>query len=301
MESYRKFGATDLLMLLAIVFWAINFSFIKIALREFSPLGFNGFRLLYASLIFVIILLITKDGFSFPRRDIWKFVALGLIGNTAYQMFFIHGLNLTTASNTAIIIAMSPAIIALLSSLVKHEKLNWAAWIGVLISFLGFFLVIAKQPGDFQLAWESMKGDLMILFGNLTWALYTVFSKPLLERYSPLKLTSLTMIVGTVFYLPFCFKDMIHLKLNEISLQAWAALFYSGLFALVICYIIWYASVKRVGNSRTAIYDNFMPILTILFAYVFISERITFLQAGGALIILMGVYLTRTGYRFFNK
>jgi drug/metabolite transporter (DMT)-like permease len=91
------------------------------------------------------------------------------------------------------------------------------------------------------------------------------------------------MAIGTVFYFPLCIKDIIRIPFKEVSIQAWGALFFSGLFALVLCYIIWYASVKRVGNSRTAIYDNVIPVFTVFFAYIFLGEKITMLQAAGAL------------------
>lgn len=301
MEEYKKFGNTDLFMLLAVLFWAINFSFVKIALRELSPLAFNGIRMFFASIIIVIILLISREGLFVSRADFWKIVFLGIIGNTIYQMFFIHGLNLTTASNTSIIMAMTPIFIALLSFLLKHEKIHWAAWFGIISSFVGFYFVITKEFGHFDFSWYRLRGDLMIFIGNIFWAIYTVLSKPLLERISPLKLTSLTMAFGTIFYLPFCVKDIISINFSKVSSYAWAGLLYSGLFSLVICYVIWYSSVKRVGNSKTAIYGNITPVLTIIFAYIFISERITLLQAGGALVILIGVYLTRSGYRLFDK
>ena len=301
MEEHKKFGATDILMLLAILLWAINFSFIKIALREFTPLAFNGIRLLLSSLILIFFLFVSGEDLSVDRSDILKLLIIAISGNTIYQMLFIHGINLTTASNSSIIIAMGPVFIALLSFLLKHEKLHWAAWFGIFTSFVGFYLVIAKQVGAFQLSQKELTGDLMIFFGNLFWAVYTVFSKPLLERISPLKLTSLSMVIGTVFYIPFCVKDIINTHYNEVSFKAWGALFYSGLFALVICYIIWFASVKRVGSSRTAIYDNLVPVFAVIFAYLFLNEKITILQACGVLIIFIGVYLTRVGYRWFDK
>lgn len=301
MENHKKLGNTDFFMLLAVLFWALNFPFIKIALREFSPLGFNGIRLFFASLMLVFILLVTKEGLSLTKSDFWKIFVLGIIGNTAFQFLFIHGLNWTTASNTSIVMAMTPVFVALLSLLLKQEKIHWAAWGGILISFVGFYFVITKQAGAFHFAWRSLRGDLMIFAGNLCWAIYTVFSRPLLKRISPLKLTAITMAIGTVFYLPFCTRDIFRLRLGEISFQAWASLFYSCLFALVIGYVIWYASIKRVGNSKTAIYGNITPIFTVIFAYIFISERITILQAVGALIIFGGVYLTRSGYRWFEK
>lgn len=301
MEEHKKFGTTDLFMLFAILFWAINFSFIKIALREFSPMGFNGIRLFFASLILIVVLFIRGEGFSLAKSDILKIFFLSIIGNTAFQLLFIHGLNWTTASKTSVIMAMTPVFVALLSTLLKQEKIHWAGWVGIVISFIGFYFVITEQLGTFHFSWQNLRGDLMILAGNLFWAIYTVFSKPLLERISPLKLTSITLAIGVVFYLPFAVLDIRRLHWNEVSFQAWAILFYSSLFAIAISYIIWYASVKRVGNSQTAIYGYITPVFAMLFASIIISERITLLQIGGALIILVGVYLTRSGYRFFEK
>ncbi len=301
MEKYKKFGISDVSMLFAILLWSINFSFVKVALREFTPLGFNGIRLIFASLLLVLFFSISGESFRITKIDFWKLVALGIVGNTAYQMLFIHGINLTTASNSAIIIATTPIFIALLSLLMKHERLNWAAWIGIFVSFIGFFFVLTKQPGSLSLNGKGAQGDIMILLGTLCWAIYTVFSLPLLKRISPLKLTTYTMIIGLVFFLPFCVKDMIDLPYSQISLKAWGSLAFSGLFALSVCYVIWYASVKRVGNSRTSIYDNLIPIFTIVFAYLLLDERITVLQGMGTFVILCGVYLTRSGYRFFER
>ena len=299
MEEYKKFGTTDLFMLLAVLFWAINFPCIKIALREFSPLGFNGIRLFLSALVLIIVFSISKEGFSLSRSDLWKLIILGIIGNTFFQLFFIHGINWTTASNTAIIMAMTPVFIALLSVLLKHEKIHKAAWIGILVSFIGFYFVITKT-GAFHFSWQNMKGDLMILSGNLFWAVYTVFSRPLLKRISPLKLVSISLAFGALFYLPFSVRSIIQLDWNGLSFMAWAGLVYSALFAICISYIFWYSSVKRVGNIKTAIYGNITPVLTIIFAYIVLSERITPLQAGGTLIILLGVYLARSRYRLFE-
>ncbi|MBA7615319.1 hypothetical protein ES703_22597 [subsurface metagenome] len=301
MEEPKGFGATDIFMLLAVLCWAINFSFIKIALREFSPQAFNGIRLLFASLILIIALFVKGEGFSLAKSDILKILFLGIIGNTAFQLLFIHGLNWTTASNTSVIMAMTPVFVALLSVLLKQEKIQWAGWLGIVISFIGFYFIITKQVGTFQFSWKELRGDLMILIGNLFWAIHTVFSKPFLEKISPLKWTSITLAAGTVFYLPFAASEIVRIQWSEISFQAWAALIFSGLFAIAICYVIWYASVRRIGNSKTAIYGYLTPIFTILFAYLFIAERITLLQIGGALIIFAGVYLTRSGYRLFER
>jgi drug/metabolite transporter (DMT)-like permease len=300
MKNQESFGRTDLFMLLLTLIWAINFIFVKVSLAEFNPLAFNGIRMAFASIILVLVLFISKEGLGVAKKDIGKLVVLGIIGNTVYQLLFIHGINLTTASNTSIIMAMTPASVALLSSLFKHEKIHWAGWFGIALSFVGFYLVIAKQPGSFVFSWENLRGDMMIFCGNLVWAVYTVFSKPLLDRISPLKWSSLTLAVGTVFYLPFCFPAFARQNFGQISLKAWAMLAFSGILALAFGYVAWYSSVKRIGNSKTVIYGNIVPIFTVIFASIFIAERIGRWQALGAIIILVGVYLTRSGYRVFS-
>jgi len=301
MEEHKKFGAIDLFMVLVVLIWAVNFTVIKIALREFSPLGFNGLRLAFSALLLIIVLAISGEGLHLKKEDIWGALGLGVIGHTAYQLLFIHGLNWTKVSNTSIIMAMTPILIALLSTVLKHERIHWAGWLGILMSLVGFYLVITKQGEGFQFTWESIKGDLMIFAGNFFWAIYTVFSKPFLERISPLKWTSLTLAFGTVFYLPVAAGDIMKISWKEVSFQGWASLFYSGVFAIALCYVIWYSSVKRIGNSKTAIYGNINVVFSVLIASVFLAERISSLQIVGALVIFAGVYLTRFGYRFFQK
>lgn len=296
-SDYEAFGSTDVLMLSAVLFWAVNFSFVKIALEEMSPLAFNGIRLLFASVVLMLVLVLKGESLKVDRIIFWKLVVLGLIGNTAYQMFFIHGIDWTTASNSAIILAITPVVIALLSSLMKHERVHLAAWGGILFSLLGFYLVISSRSGSFEVSSLAVRGDLLIFGGNICWAVYTVFSKPLLGRMSPLKLTALTMVFGTVFFLPFCVKDIVQIPFRIVTFKAWGSLLYSGLFALVICYVIWYASVRRVGNTKTAIYSYLIPVFTGIFAYFFIGERIGGQQVVGALVIFAGVYLARIGYK----
>lgn len=301
MTTHQKFGRTDIFMLTAVVLWSINFPLIKIALQEFAPLAFNGIRLTFASLVLLFFLHLRGEKLAVSKSMFWKLTGLGLCGNTAYQMVFIHGIHHTTASNTAIIIALAPVIIALISAALRQESIHPAAWGGILISFIGFYLVISGQGGHFRLTWSHLRGDLLIFSGNLFWAVFTVLSKPLLKETSPLKLTTWTMMLGTVFYLPFCVRDILRLPSAPISTGAWAVLIYSGFFALAVCYVIWYTSVRRVGNSKTAIYDNLVPVFTVICAALFLGEKITVVQGLGAVVIFFGVYLARSGYRWFDR
>ncbi len=300
-ENNSRFGTTDLFMFLTVLVWAANFSVVKIALREFTPHSFNGPRLTLASVILLLFLWKKEGGFSLSRPELVRLAILGIIGNTLYQILFINGINLTTASSTSLVMTTTPIFIALMSAVFIRERIHWAGWAGIFISFFGLYLVIFGPSLAASFSRRDLRGDLLILLGNLFWATYTVFSKPLLKRLSPLKLTSLTLAFGTFFYLPIAARDVLHFPWQSLSLRSWGALLLSAVFAIALCYVIWYSSVRRVGNTKTGIFGNITPVFTVLFAHLFLSERITVYQVIGALIIFLGFYLTRSGYRWFER
>ncbi|HUU38351.1 MAG TPA: DMT family transporter [Candidatus Desulfaltia sp.] len=300
-ENSSRLGATDLFMLLAVLLWAVNFSVVKIALREFTPGGFNGPRLTIASLLLLVYLRRKEGRIPLSRKDVARVVILGIVGNTFYQSLFINGIHRTSASTTSLVMTMTPIFIALLSALFIRERIHWVGWVGILMSFFGLSLVLFGDLPKFSGGEESLKGNLMILAGNLFWAVYTVFSKPLLNRMSPLRLTTVTLSIGTLFYLPLTVKEVASLSWGSLSTASWAALLFSAVFAIAVSYVIWYSSVKRVGNTKTGIYGNITPVFTVFFAYLFLGENVGPIQVIGTLIIFLGFYLTRFGYRWFQK
>jgi drug/metabolite transporter (DMT)-like permease len=294
------FGWSDALMLGIIVVWGLNFSLIKIALREMSPEGFNGLRLALTAVLFLSLLKVSGQGFRCERGDLWKLALIGILGNAFYQILFIGGLNRTTASNTSFILSISPVIVALLSGVFRIERIHWAAWLGIFISVAGLYLVITGD-GGLRLSSENFRGDLMVLGCMLLWSVYTVFSKAFLERLSPLKFAAITVSIGSLAYLPFSAAAIARIPWGRISFKAWGGLVFSAVFSLVIGYLIWYSSVRRVGNARTAVYSNLTPVFTALFASIFLGESLGPRQIFGAAVILAGVYLTRAGYRYFIR
>jgi drug/metabolite transporter (DMT)-like permease len=301
-ENGPRFGLSDVFMLMAVVFWGVNFSVIKIALREMTPNGFNGWRLLLTAVLLLVLLAFSGQGFRLARRDWIRLLALGVAGNTIYQMIFIHGVHGTTASNSSLIMSTSPIFVALLSAVLRIERIPGAAWLGIFVSFLGIVMVILLKNGAIRFSAAGIRGDALILAGTLLWASYTVFAKPFLGSMSPLKFSAVTVGFGTLFYVPLTLKDMLAMPSRSVSVNAWASLVFSAVFSLVLGYLIWYYSVQRVGNARTAVYNNVTPLFTALFAAFLLGERLRPLQAVGAAIVLTGVWLTRSGHRvLFRK
>lgn len=292
----NSFGASsDLWMLFTVIIWGVNLTVVKFGLSEFPGHVFNWLRLFGASVLLFLFLLLRGESLSLSRSEFWRIIFLGFLGNTFYQVLFIEGINLTTASNASLIMTSSPVFIALLSTWFRVESLPREGWVGIFLSFLGLYLVITQRTGGLTLSSRYWRGDLMILLGNLGWAGYTIFSRPLLSKLSPLKLAATTMAAGAFLYLPFGLASAGRFRSSAVDVKGWAALFFSFIFALGVGFVVWYHSLRRIGNSRTGIYSYLTPLVAIITAHFALGEKITSLQAFGGLIILFGFSLTRSG------
>jgi drug/metabolite transporter (DMT)-like permease len=163
-------------------------------------------------------------------------------------------------------------------------------WTGTLVSLGGIYLVVGHGARQGE---SSLAGDGMIAAAMLCWAAYTVGTKPLLTRYSPVFITGLTMAIGTAVYAPLALLWLEGVYLPGISAAAWLGIVYSAVFSLVAAYVIWYTAVQKLGGGRTSMYSNVVPMVAMAVAAVALGEAVTATKVVGALAVLSGVALTR--------
>ncbi len=290
-----KLSANDGLMLLVVTIWAANLSLVKISLSEIPPLPYNGIRLLLAAVVLLVWLLLSEKNLRFAKRDLPKIIWLSFTGYALYQYLFISGIHLTTASNTAVIFGGTPIMISLLSSFFKHEKIKPLGWLGIALGFAGIYLVISGRAGGFSLTRQTWKGDLLLFVAVFLWAHYSVSARPFLKKYSPLKFTAVTMGLGSLMFFPFSLPQLLRASYASISLKAWLCMLFSGVIALSLALVLWFFSVRKVGNSQTAVYSNLQPLLAIVFAHWLLGEAVTPTLLLGTAVVFTGIYFTRRG------
>ncbi len=295
--SKIHFSAIELMLFLLVLIWGLNFVAMKWALREMLPLAFSTVRYSLATALFWAILFAREGWQPVSKKDALKLLGLGLLGNTFFQAPMIIGLDLTTSGNSALLLATIPVWGALIAVIMRIESLNRWIWSGIGLSFLGMVLVTLGSERAFALnnasdATSTLIGNLLTLIAAASWAGFTVFSKNLLKRYSPLRLNALTMLPGALGLWLFAIPDVTTQDWTAISWQVWLIVPFSAVLALVVGYIIWAMGVKQIGAARTAAFNNLVPVVTFISAYFTLGEPVSWLQGLGGAIVLVGVQLT---------
>ncbi|HEX9020610.1 MAG TPA: DMT family transporter [Nitrospirota bacterium] len=287
----------NLRLLFVAVIWGVNFSVVKFALTDFHPLGFTVVRFSLAALFLFSMMLARREPFTIFRHDRLSLAVLGLLGIALYNIFFMYGLQYTTAANSALLISLSPLFGALIQAASGRERLTMNAGFGLALASAGVYLIIKGRHGAMSLTSSGIIGDLLTLCATFTWALYTILAKPLLARYTPLKVTAYSMAAGSLLLLPVSLPGLLNQPWRAVAPISWAALGYAAFIAAGVAYSLWYQGVKQIGVTRTMVYHYLMPFAAVLFAATALHERITLFQIAGGAAILAGISLVQTPIR----
>ena len=282
-------------LILMVIIWGVNFSISKMALAHVGPLAFNALRFPMASLLLLAVMKRRGAIPLPPMSDVPRVVAVALLGNVLYQMFFIFGLNHTSAGNAALLLAGTPILTALLSASLGHEQVRARTWLGVICTFAGIVLIVAGGATGEGGSAHSVEGDLLMLGASITWSIYTVGARPLVQRHGSVNATAWTLWAGTLGLLICGAPALVRIDLRTLGAGTWAAIAYAGLLSIGLSYMIWYYGVSKLGNTRTSSYSNATPVIALLAAWLTLGEVPRLVQAIGAAIIIGGVTIAQSG------
>jgi drug/metabolite transporter (DMT)-like permease len=215
-------------------------------------------------------------------------LGLGVLGN---HLLILMGLKYVSGAVGGVIIGSSPVVTALLSAMMIQDVPLRAVWLGGLLSFAGVGLV---SVAGFQAAGDQpLLGSLLVFLGVVSWALYSIGSRELMERHSALTVNWATLLVATVLQIPLLWTDrkMLDAGLGSVTPADWMALGYLVLFATAIAQQAWLYGVKGIGPSRASVFGNLTPVAAIVLSAVLLNESVGMSEILGIALILAGVWV----------
>lgn len=279
-------------LLIVVTIWGLNVSLSKWALQEFPPLAFTALRFGMASVLLPLILMRAEPPLKLPLRSLLPLTALGVVGNTIYQLGFILGLARTTATNSALVLAAMPLVVAGLAAAIGMERLSRRSAIGLALATLGVVLVVTAKGVGFSS--ETFVGDILTLGAVLCWGTYTVGLRRLHLPLSTLAITTWTVVLGSPLLVVAGLPDLMTMDWSRTTWAGWGALLYSVVLSLAVAYILWNRSVRMVGPNRTAIFTTLTPLVAMSSAMLILGEEPGASQLVGAAAIIAGIVVSRS-------
>lgn len=269
----------------------------KEAVETLSPSLVLTFRALIASVALYLFVMIREKKvnlfFGIERKDIYRLILLGFLNIPFNQYLYLQGLKYTTPANSALLYAMTPAIVFLLAIRVHWEKMNWKKITGIAIAFAGAAIIMFEHGATFDSA--NTKGNILIFIAVIAWSLFTLLGKPLVPKYGALRVTTLHMLFGTIIYLPIGLMNFEMKEVASITGTLWLEILYLGILASCVNYALWYYALGKLETSKVAIFQNLQPVLTTIIALIIGSAVLTPELFGGGALALIGVLLVEKG------
>ena len=283
---------TYLLMTLGAFFWTGAFIAGKIGVNEFSPISITFFRFFFASIImFFVMIKYEKKDWRLKKNDILVMLSLGLIGMVGYHILFFTALKYTLASKASMLAATNPLLTTILASIFLDEKIGVKRVGAIVLALTGVILTISDWNLEMFSTFKFNIGDIIMLLAVSCWAVYSIISKKVMPRYSPLILTTYSFIICTIVLFPFVIKEGLIEVVSNPSVKGWTSVIYMSVFPTVIGYLIQQVSIQRIGASRTAIFINLVPVFSIILSFIILKETVAPLNLVSSGMIIVAVYL----------
>jgi drug/metabolite transporter (DMT)-like permease len=262
----------------------------KIGLAAAPPLELSTMRFAIASAVLVALALATRTALPIRRwRAVTAAAAFGFLG---FNSLAFLGLQLTPASDSALIIPTTiPVATALFATLIR-ERLTSRKLLGFAVATLGAAIVIAggQQSGS-EISTTRLLGNVLELAAAVCWGACLTISALVLRNESILGFVTMASLLGTAMLFPLGFLEHGYRDVPTWSSQAWLAATVLGVLSTVVAFLIFFWAVSRFGAGLAAMVSYLVPIAALTLAFVVLGERPLPLQVVGALVIVLGVRL----------
>jgi drug/metabolite transporter (DMT)-like permease len=287
----RDVLVTEALLVVMSLMWGMNFVVMKYGTDVLDPLAYNGVRVTMGAIV-MLALLRARRVPLLAWRERRALMLLGLLGTGLYQLFFITGLAQTRAGTASLVIACSPAMIAIVGRVMGFEKVSRRATLGIIISLAGIAFVILSSA-DSNEGHPSVVGDLLVMGAVVCWAFYAHLVRPFAQRIDGIEVATWALVGGTLPILAAGIPAILRVDWTTVAPLTWAAMLYSGVGSMGIAYLFWYRGARVIGPTRTAVFANLQPLVALAASWPMLGERPTLIQGVGAGAVLGGLLLTR--------
>jgi drug/metabolite transporter (DMT)-like permease len=277
------------------VFTGATFNLAKYSVHYFSAASAAAWRFGIAALVMILILGWQKQIKLKIIKAHWKiYILLGIVGIFGFNTLFFLGMQYTSPLNGALIMGTNPLVTALFAYFILKNPITKQQFLGIFFALGGVILVLTQGSLEIVQTLSISKGDLLILSGNVCWALYGVLGRKYLKGSSSMETTTYTMITGSLCLIVLTFFLPSPQPLSHVTVLAWGAILFMALFTSVLGYLWWNKGMATIGASNTSLFFNLVPVVTMMLS-ILTGAPVSLPQVIGTCLVILGV-LTASGF-----
>lgn len=287
----RQALAVQVSLIAAMAVWGLNVTVVKQLTYSFDTAMLAALRMLVALSVLTAILLRKRStGTGMSWKQVRALCVCGVLMVYVNQLLFAEGLQRSTATNGALIMALSPLVSALLAALMFREHLSLQRLLGVALGFGGVAAVVLSHPGA-GLS-QAGTGDLMLVAAVVSFATGGALVQRLARCMHPLTISWAIHLVGSSMLAVQAIVVSPSLSLDVLfpGWWPWALILFSGVLATALSNLLWNRAIATIGVARTAVFLYWVPIFGVLFAALLLGERLTIWHLAGFVAVMAGTF-----------
>jgi drug/metabolite transporter (DMT)-like permease len=277
-------------LLVANIIYGVNFSIAKAVMPDYlKPLALLSIRSLFtASLFWLTSLFMPKDPVS--RKDLFYLFLCSFLGVVVNQALFLAGLNLTTPINSSIILSTNPIFAFVFAALILKERISILKSTGLAVGLSGVLLLIL-HGGSPDLHNSTFLGNVFTFINTISWALYTVIIKKMLEKYHPVTVMKWTFLFGMFTTIPLGYSQWSTTDWSFIPVNIWFSIAFVVVFSTFLGYLLISYGLRRLSPTVVSSYTYIEPVVAAFLATLIGQDTIDANKIFSAILIFMGVFI----------
>ena len=251
-------------MFLACAFWGLMAPVGKDAMTHgLTGIDMVTFRVTGAAVLFWIASLFVKREQP-PVSDILKLGLAGLFGLVLNQCCYTIGLSITSPINSSIVTTSMPIFAMILSAIILKEPVTAKKAGGVFMGFCGALMLILTSASASNSKVGDIRGDLLCMFAQLSFAFYLSMFNPLIKRYSVFTVNKWMFTFAAIIITPFTFSHVAAIPFAAISIKTWLETAFVVVVCTFFCYILTMQAQQVLRPTVVSVYNYVQPLVAVV-------------------------------------
>lgn len=289
-----------ILLLLCNLMWASQFVLVKIVQEQMGPVAATSIPMLIATILLFPI--VQWEARSRPvqiqrrGKDWFQFMLIGVLGQVVAQLFITWGLRFSLASNAALLMLALPIATTVMAYFLLGEIMSPIRWLSFALAVAGVVECSGVDWKELNLTSKSyLIGNVLIFISVCGSAFYNVYSKKLLERYTPLQVLLYSYYFVIAFLIPitlYAEPGAFH-QIPSYTAKTWIGIALLAVFQYCLSMVIFLTVLTRLDATQASLSNYMIPFFGLVIAAVVLHERLTLpMILGGALVLLSTLLIT---------